>query len=115
MAAAARLLALAPLLLLALACRGTAAQEQTAPAPESRWPQLLGAQYTFIEQWQTALDSPYAGPLSLHADGDRQGTHTIGFYGGWAPAAREDARFDAGAIVLDLAGASAALITLRAG
>jgi hypothetical protein len=36
-------------------------------------------------------------------------------YGGWAPTAREEARFDAGAIVLDLPGASAALIALRAG
>jgi high affinity Mn2+ porin len=47
---------------------------------------LLGAQYTFIEQKQTALDSPYEGKFSLHPDGDRQATHTFGFYGGWAPA-----------------------------
>jgi high affinity Mn2+ porin len=47
---------------------------------------LLGAQYTFIEQRQTALDSPYEGRFSLLPDGDRQGTHTIGFYGGWAAA-----------------------------
>lgn len=57
-----------------------------APAPASNVPLLLGAQYTFIEQKQTALASPYAGSLSLHADGDRQATHTIGFYGGWAAA-----------------------------
>ncbi len=55
------------------------------PAPVSSWPLLLAAQYTFIEQKQTALDSPYAGRLSLLPDGDRQATHTIGFYGGWAP------------------------------
>lgn len=67
------------------ACAGTAQAE--APAPASDLPMLLGAQYTFIEQRQSALESPYAGRLSLHPDGDRQGTHTIGFYGGWAPLA----------------------------
>ncbi|HYL01818.1 MAG TPA: carbohydrate porin [Steroidobacteraceae bacterium] len=70
-------------LLLALA----AAAARAAPDdPASSLPMLLGAQYTFIEQKQTALDSPYAGALSLHADGDRQATQTIGFYGGWAAA-----------------------------
>jgi len=52
---------------------------------DSRWPQLLGAQYTFIEQWQSPLRSPYAGPHSLLAEGDQQPTHTIGAYTGWAP------------------------------
>ena len=70
---------LAALLLYAGAARAASA------APESERPLLLGAQYTFIEQWQSPLDSPYQGRLSLHPDGDRQGTHTIGFYGGWAP------------------------------
>jgi hypothetical protein len=46
---------------------------------------LLGAQYTFIEQQQSSLRSPYQGPLSLYPQGDRQGTHTLGFYSGWAP------------------------------
>ena len=55
------------------------------------------------------------GPALDATAGVRFGGTTIDDYGGWAPAAREDARFDAGAIVLDLAGASAALITLRAG
>jgi high affinity Mn2+ porin len=55
------------------------------PAPTSTTPELLAAQYTFIEQRQSTLESPYAGSLSLHPDGDRQGTHTLGFYGGWAP------------------------------
>ena len=55
------------------------------PAPATHRPVLLGAQYTFIEQWQSGLRSPYAGRLSLHPDGDRQGTHTMGLYGGWAP------------------------------
>ena len=62
---------------------GTAAAAE--PASASDVPQLLAAQYTFIEQRQSALESPYAGRLSLHPDGDRQGTHTMGFYGGWAP------------------------------
>jgi high affinity Mn2+ porin len=53
--------------------------------PVSDAPQLLAAQYTLIEQRQSALASPYQGPFSLHPDGDRQATHTIGFYGGWAP------------------------------
>ena len=46
---------------------------------------LLGVQYTFVDQKQSSLTSPYEGKLSLHPDGDRQGSHTIGFYGGWAP------------------------------
>ena len=53
--------------------------------PDSRWPQLLGAQYTFIEQWQSPLQSPYAGVHSLLPEGDQQPTHTIGAYTGWAP------------------------------
>ena len=65
---------------------GAAGQDPAAPAG-SRVPQLLGAQYTLIEQRQSALSSPYAGPLSLHPDGDRQATHTLGLYGGWAPTA----------------------------
>jgi high affinity Mn2+ porin len=55
------------------------------PAPASDLPTLLAAQYTFIEQRQSTLESPYEGRLSLHPDGDRQGTHTIGFSSGWGP------------------------------
>lgn len=55
------------------------------PAPQSHWPTLVGAQYTFVDQKQTSLTSPYARNLSLRPDGDRQGSHTIGLYGGWAP------------------------------
>jgi len=36
-------------------------------------------------------------------------------YGGWAPVARERARFDGGAIALDMPGAGAALLTLQVG
>jgi hypothetical protein len=60
------------------------ARASATPAPASERPMLLAAQYTFIDQWQSLLESPYQGIRSLHADGDRQATHTIGFYGGWA-------------------------------
>lgn len=56
-----------------------------SPAPASDTPLLLAAQYTFIDQWQSSLDSPYQGLHSLNPEGDHQATHTIGFYGGWAP------------------------------
>jgi high affinity Mn2+ porin len=56
-----------------------------AAGPESHRALLLGAQYTFIEQQQTALRSPYRRALSLDPHGDRQPTHTLGLYGGWAP------------------------------
>jgi high affinity Mn2+ porin len=73
-----------PLIVLLAGCaaRGAVADQ---PAPESDWPLLLGAQYTFVEQKQTPLLSPYRGLLSLHPDGDRQATHTMGLYSGWAP------------------------------
>jgi hypothetical protein len=58
---------------------------QPPPGPDSPWPQLLGVQYTFIYQWQSALESPYQGPHSLNPDGDQQPTHTLGAYSGWAP------------------------------
>ncbi|GAC1660845.1 MAG: hypothetical protein PVS2B3_14200 [Steroidobacteraceae bacterium] len=80
------------LLLAALGAPGAMAADSPAaaaaaapPEPASNRPLLLGAQYTFIEQEQTALRSAYQGPLSLHPDGDRQGTHTMGLYTGWAP------------------------------
>jgi high affinity Mn2+ porin len=70
------------LAVLALAAGAAAAEE---PVPASDLPTLLAAQYTFIEQRQSTLESPYEGHLSLHPGGDRQGTHTIGFYSGWGP------------------------------
>ena len=76
-------------LLLALAALAARADEparvSATPAPAIGLPMLLAAQYTFIEQRQSRLESPYQGIRSLHPDGDRQATHTIGFYGGWAP------------------------------
>ena len=80
--------ALAALALVALAAHADEPPAVAgAPAPASNLPMLLGAQYTFIEQKQTALSSPYAGKFSLDPHGDRQATHTIGLYGGWAPLA----------------------------
>lgn len=57
-------------------------------------PQLLGAQYTFIDQHQDALHSPYAGPLSLRADGDTEQSHTFGAYFGVQLPARLQFYFD---------------------
>jgi hypothetical protein len=69
-----------------LACAECAASDDTSgPEPGSRWPMLLGAQYTYVLQHQDALDAPYSGRLSLEPDGDTQPTHTIGGYLGWAP------------------------------
>src|SRR6266436_3701314 len=45
--------------------------------------------------------------------GVRLGGAAVDDYGGWAPAAHEGAQFDGGAIVLDIPGASAALVTLQ--
>lgn len=59
--------------------------QATEPAPDSRWPMLVGAQYTYILQHQDALHAPYSGPLSLQPEGDTQPTHTLGGYLGWAP------------------------------
>ncbi|MBU6417630.1 MAG: carbohydrate porin, partial [Xanthomonadaceae bacterium] len=63
-----------------LALPGIAQADDTAP--RLFVPQLLGAQYTFIDQHQDALRSPYAGPLSLKADGDTEQSHTFGAYFG---------------------------------
>lgn len=45
-------------------------------------PQLLGAQYTFVDQHQDALRAPYSGPLSLSPQGDTAESHTFGAYFG---------------------------------
>ena len=50
-------------------------------------PQLLDAQYTFIDQHQYPLRSPYAQPLSLDPNGDTEQSHTFGAYLG-VPLAR---------------------------
>lgn len=64
----------------------TSAASAARPGPDSYWPALVGAQYTYVLQHQSALDSPYSGRLSLLAQGDTQPTNTSGFYGGWAVA-----------------------------
>ena len=57
-------------------------------------PQWLGAQYTFIDQHQSTLHSPYSGPLSLRARGDTERSHTFGAYFGVALPARLQFYFD---------------------
>jgi len=47
-------------------------------------PQWLGAQYTFVDQNQSRIHSPYSGPLSLRADGSTARSHTFGAYFGVA-------------------------------
>jgi hypothetical protein len=69
--------------------------EVAAAAPSSRLPMLLGAQYTYVLQHQTALRSPYSGTLSLNPEGDTQPTHTMGLYLGWAPYHSVQLYFDA--------------------
>jgi len=81
------------LLALQLACNAhgdpavpdESAQPGAPPAAASAWPMLLGAQYTFVDQNQSSLRSPYVGPLSLDPKGDTQRTNTVGLYTGWAP------------------------------
>ncbi|RDI98335.1 carbohydrate porin [Dyella solisilvae] len=47
-------------------------------------PQWLGAQYTFVDQHQDSLHSPYEGPMSLRPQGDTARSHTFGAYFGVA-------------------------------
>jgi len=72
----------------ALAC------DSTEACPDTHWPTLVGAQYTFVRQHQSRLDSPYQGRLSLNPDGDTEQTHTIGFYFGWAATSWAQAYLD---------------------
>lgn len=67
--------------MLASLCVAAALAESGA---DSHWPTLTGAQYTFVRQHQSSLDSPYQGRLSLDPSGDTEQTHTIGLYFGWA-------------------------------
>jgi high affinity Mn2+ porin len=57
-------------------------------------PQWLGAQYTFVDQHQSAVHSPYAGALSLHARNDTARSHTFGAYFGVALPAHLQFYFD---------------------
>ena len=67
---------------IALAVLPAAAARGGEDGDEVRYfiPQLLGAQYTFVDQHQNPLRSPYSGPLSLRADGDTEQSHTFGAY-----------------------------------
>jgi hypothetical protein len=58
--------------------------------------------------------SRLAAPALDATAGVRLGGAAVDDYGGWVPAAREAVQFDGGAVVLDVPGASAALVTLRA-
>jgi hypothetical protein len=57
-------------------------------------PQWLGAQYTFVDQHQYRVHSPYAGPLSLSARTDTARSHTFGAYFGVALPAHFQFYFD---------------------
>ena len=66
-------------LLIAVLVSGAVRAEDS---PAMFMPQLLGAQYTFVDQHQYALHSPYAGELSLLPGGDTEQSHTFGAYFG---------------------------------
>lgn len=57
-------------------------------------PQWLGAQYTFIDQHQSALHSPYAGAMSLQPQGSTARSNAFGAYFGVALPARLQFYFD---------------------
>ena len=65
--------------LLPFACR---ADDTPAAAAPDFIPQFLGAQYTFIDQHQFPVRSPYVGPLTLSPGADTERTHTFGGYFG---------------------------------
>ena len=64
------------------------------PGPTSYWPQIVGAQQTWIRQFQSSLKSPYSGTNSLNPDGDVAATYTVGVYFGWAISSKLQAYFD---------------------
>jgi hypothetical protein len=63
-------------------------------------------------RFATADVSRLMAPALDATAGVRLGGGAVDDYGGWAPAAPEGAPFDSGAVVLDLPGASGALVTL---
>lgn len=85
-----------------LSCVAYAAEGETATEPPASRqttsplfiPQLVGAQYTGVDQHQYSLRSPYAGPLSLKPEGDTEQSHTFGLYFGIQLPARFQAYFD---------------------
>src|SRR4051794_9866483 len=77
-----------------IACSQVLACEKDEVCPDTQLPTLVAAQYTFVRQHQSRLDSPYQGRLSLDPDGDTEQTHTIGLYFGWAPTSWAQAYLD---------------------
>jgi high affinity Mn2+ porin len=65
-----------------LYCAAIARAAETQPVEDAPdfVPQLTSAQYTGVDQHQYPLRSPYAGPLSLHPQGDTEQSHTFGAY-----------------------------------
>lgn len=66
---------------LLLAVLPLASQADDAPLFVPQW---LGAQYTFVDQNQSRVHSPYSGPLSLNPNGSTARSHTFGAYFGVA-------------------------------
>jgi high affinity Mn2+ porin len=64
---------------LLLAALPFASQADEAPLFVPQW---LGAQYTFVDQNQSRVHSPYSGPLSLNPNGSTARSHTFGGYFG---------------------------------
>lgn len=75
-------------------CLATASASASADDAPLFAPQWLGAQYTFIDQHQSSLHSPYSGPESLRAQGDTERSHTFGAYFGVALPAHLQFYFD---------------------
>ena len=71
---------LACLLLSLVSAASLPARAADTAAPPLFMPQLLGAQMTYAGQDLGPLRSPYAGPLSLRAGGDKAVTRTYGVY-----------------------------------
>src|SRR5262249_49322758 len=63
-------------------------------APHNPWPQLVGAEFTYVWQRQSPLHSPYQGPNSLDPRGDSEPTYTMGIYLGWEPLEHLQLYFD---------------------
>jgi high affinity Mn2+ porin len=78
---------------LALASTPTLADD-ASPLVPLFVPQWLGAQYTFVDQHQSSMHSPYSGPMSLRAHGDTERSHTFGAYFGVALPAHFQFYFD---------------------
>ncbi len=81
-------------LILAAACAALIVTSARADDSPLFVPQWLGAQYTFIDQHQSALHSPYAGAMSLQPGGSTARSNTFGAYFGVALPARLQFYFD---------------------